>query len=129
MRCQLRALGENRHIDVADPEAALLGEPPHLGEQHAAVDAAIARIRIGEVLTDVAGGDRAEQRIGDGVQHDIAVRVPQQAALTGHFDAAEAQRAAGNQAVDVPALSDPHQPPPTSAVKTAAPPPPRPAPA
>src|SRR5204862_147172 len=44
--------------------------------------------------------------VGDGVEHDVAVGVTEQAALEGHVDTAEPQGPARHQAVHVPALTD-----------------------
>ena len=39
------------------------------------------RVGVGEVLADVAEPGRAEQRVGDGVGHDVGVAVAGQAPL------------------------------------------------
>ena len=47
------------------------------------------------MVPEIALAERAEQRARHGVQQDVAVRVPLEAAVAGDLDAAEHQRAAG----------------------------------
>ena len=65
-----------------------------------------ARIGIGEVHADVAERERAQQRIRDGVRQHIGVRVAFQAELGWNRNAAQDQRPAGSDAMNVPALPD-----------------------
>jgi hypothetical protein len=58
------------------------------------------------MLADVAQPERAEQRIGDRMDDDIAVGVGDGADVMGDDDAAEHQAPAGLQAVDVVAVTD-----------------------
>ena len=61
---------------------------------------------VGEVGADIAQGSSTEQGIGDGVQQSVGVGVAEQAFFKGDGYAAEDERAAGHELVDVVALSD-----------------------
>ena len=50
------------------------------------------RVRVGEMLSDVAEGRRAQQGIGDRVADRIAVGMPGKAGLAVEPDAAEPER-------------------------------------
>src|SRR5690348_12117396 len=49
-----------------------------MAQQLPAVDALVARVRIGEMPADVAQRRGAEERIADGVQQDVGVAVAEQ---------------------------------------------------
>ena len=50
------------------------------------------RVRVGEMLPDVAEGRRPEERVGDRVTDRVAVGMPDQAGLVVEPDAAEPER-------------------------------------
>ena len=52
------------------------------------------------------GGNGAENRVGDGVRENVGVGMPGESELRRNRDAAENQRTAGGDAVNVPALPD-----------------------
>ena len=58
------------------------------------------------MLADVAEAGRAEERIGDGVQQRVRVRVAQQTARVRNRHPAQHQRPADHQRVRVPAFAD-----------------------
>ena len=60
----------------------------------------------GKCVADVAQRGRPEEGVDDRVQEDVAVGVRVLAELARHLDAAEQEGAAGNEAVEVPALAD-----------------------
>ena len=59
------------------------------------------RIRRREVLADVAGADRAEHRVGQGVKGDVGVGVSGQCLAMRNGDAAQHDGIAGGEAMDV----------------------------
>ena len=60
----------------------------------------------GKWRADVAQAGGAQQRIGDRMQQHVGIGMPQQAALVRNIHAADQQRAARHQRVDVPAFAD-----------------------
>ncbi len=53
------------------------------------------------MLADIAIGQSPQQRIGQGVQDHIAVRMGAHAAIMGNFDAAKPDMVAGGKGVDI----------------------------
>ena len=58
------------------------------------------------MAADVAGADRAEQRVRQRVQRRIGVGVAGEPTLARDLDAAEDERSAGNERVNVEAVAD-----------------------
>ena len=65
VRRELRALQHDRGVDVADREAARAQLGDHGAQQRDRVGAFYCRVRVGEVLADVAEPGGAEQRVDD----------------------------------------------------------------
>ena len=55
---------------------------------------------------DITQPGGAQQRVGDGVQQHIGIRMPQQPGAVGDLHAAQHQPPSRHQRVDVPALSN-----------------------
>ena len=66
------------------------------------------RIAGREMRADIAFGNRAEQRVGDGVKRNIGVAVAGQAAIMRNQDAAQPQLLALGKPVDVESRRAPH---------------------
>ena len=64
-------------------------------------DAANGFVRVREMVADVPGGHGAEQRVGDGVDEHVGVRVSVETFGVRNLDAAEHERAAFDQRVDI----------------------------
>ena len=75
-----------------------------MAQQLPAVRVLVRRVAGGELPADVAEARRAEQRVDDGVEEGVAVAVPQQALVVRNRDAAQHQRAALDEPVNVVAV-------------------------
>ena len=106
VRRELRRLGDDRRVEVADRQPAAAHEADDVAQQRAAVGALPARIGVGEVRAEVAQRERAQQRVADRVQQHVGVASGRQAALVRNVDAAQDQRPAGDQRVHVEAVAD-----------------------
>ena len=62
-----------------------------------------ARVRRREMLADVAKAGRAEQGVGDGMEHHVGVAVPSETAVVRNRDSAEHNRPFAGEGVDVEA--------------------------
>ena len=67
--------------------------------------AAPLRIAGREMQADIAGAERAQDRVGERVEPDIGIGMADQAALMRELDAAEPDAVAGAEGVDVEALA------------------------
>ena len=101
------ALGGDHHVGVDHPPARRLDQLAGGGEQRGAVGVLPARVAVGEEASEIVQARRAEERVRQGVQHRVAVRVPLGARGVGQLDAAEDAAAARDQAVQVEARTDP----------------------
>ena len=88
MRGQLRALAEDRSVDVADLIAVLGDDAGDLAGQGQRVRALVGGVVIREVLADVAQRRRAQHSVHYGVQQHIRVGVAEQALLIRDLHAA-----------------------------------------
>ena len=109
-RAGLRALHDDRRVDVLDRHPAL-GEHRRDGaQQRERVGAAPALVGVREVRADVVEPGGAEQRVDDRVREHVRVGVPgepeQLRVLQAH--AAEDQRTARLEPVRVPSDARPH---------------------
>src|SRR5262249_41611200 len=75
-------------------------------QELAAVDAAILRIGIGKVLSDVAEGSRADQRVAYRVQQHIGVGMPVEAPVVRDGHPADHEHASRLERMRVKTLSD-----------------------
>ena len=106
VRTDLRAFGNHHDVDVDDLPAGVPDARRGVGQQHQAVGVLVARIRVGEQPADVAEVGRAEDRVGHRVAHGVGVGVAAQAAIVGDAHAAEDQRPALGEDVQVVAGAD-----------------------
>jgi hypothetical protein len=77
-------------------------------QEVAAVRPLVAFIGVREMPADVAQRGGAKQRVADGVQQHVGVRVPVEPLVVRDLHAADDQLAAFHQRVHVEALPDPH---------------------
>ena len=63
IRSELGFLGDDRGIEITDPETPCLGEADHMLQQQQTVDALICRIRIGKIAPDISQAKCAENGI------------------------------------------------------------------
>ena len=103
---QLGRLCDHGAVDVADLPAVFLHPAQRRGQQDRRICAPKLRIGVGEMGTDVAERRRPQQRVGDGMQQDVRIRMAQQAMGVRYLDTAQDQFAAGDQCVHVPAFAD-----------------------
>ena len=108
VRGDLRGLAEHGDVDVADRAAACAYKSNGLAQEDGGGGALPARVRVGEMLADVARADGAEQRVGERVQGDVGVGMALQGVRVGDPDAAQPDVVAGDQPVHVEALSGAH---------------------
>ena len=85
MGCHLWRLGNDGHVQITQPIPLGLHLGIDIAQQDPAVDAFEFHVIIREVAPDITGGNGAEQRVGDSVQHHIAIGVSQQALLIRHL--------------------------------------------
>ena len=78
MRQQLGLFDDDHGVYVDDPPAVAGQQFCRMAQEHAAVRPFPLRIRGRKELPYVALSRRAQHRIGDRVQQDVAVRVAQQ---------------------------------------------------
>ena len=88
MRGQLRALAEDRGVDVADLIAVLGDDAGDLAGQGQRVRALVGGVVIREVLADVAQRRRAQHSVHYSVQQHIRVGVAEQTLLIRDLHAA-----------------------------------------
>ncbi len=76
--------------------------------ERATVGVLPAIIRRWKMPADIAKRERAEDRIAQRVQYDVAIRMRNQPAIMGNSHAAQNNMAAGAERVNVDTLSDAH---------------------
>ncbi len=108
MRANARRLADDVDIDMADAAAAF-GEALD-GEGQEAVRRRVAPLRIArrEMHADIAVGQRAEDGIGERVQHDVGVGMADQGLAMRDTDATESDVIAGAESVHVDASAGAH---------------------
>ena len=79
MRCNLRGLAQQRHVDVGDGAAQRGDAPCSIGQEQMRRRTLPSGIARREVLADIAVTDGAEQGVGQCMQAHIGIRVSQQA--------------------------------------------------
>jgi hypothetical protein len=94
-------LGYDRHVAVADAEAGLARNLKRALNEYGAIRPGPLGVAVWKVLADVARGDSAEDRVGYGVEHGVAVTVSDKAPLMFDPHAAELQARGGAETVNV----------------------------
>src|SRR5450830_320426 len=106
VRRQLRLLGDDGGVDVANRVAGGYHAVGHFAQQGARVGAGEHGVGVRKMLADVAQGGGAQHGVDDGVQQDVGVRVAEQAEAVGNGDAADDELAALDEGVAVIAGAD-----------------------
>src|SRR5581483_784898 len=88
---QLRALEDYGGVDVDDGVAFRGHQVASMPQEFGAVGIFPARVRIGEVHSNIAQSRCAQQGIGDGVRKDISVGMPVQAEFGWNANPAQNQ--------------------------------------
>ena len=101
MRRDLRRFGDERRVHVDDARVVRGEDVRDAREDFRGADAADGFVRVREMVADVPGGDGAEQRIGDGVDEHVGVRVAVETFGVWDLHAAEYERATFDQRVDI----------------------------
>src|SRR5690606_31432417 len=107
MRADLRPFADHSDVGIADRPGTLAGQGGAVAQELPAVGILPARIRRWEMPADVAQGQRAQDRIAQGMDDHVAVGVRQHAALVGDPHAAQHRVIAVAEGMHVIALSDP----------------------
>ena len=105
---ELGTLGHNHTVDVDHAPAAFSHQGVDLLEQHQAVGPLPLRVVRRKVLADVAQRQGPQQRIHDRVHQHVGIAVAIEPQAGGMLEplAAQDQRPAGHQTVDVVAVAD-----------------------
>ena len=106
---ELGTLGEDDAVDVDDLPAQRGHGVERGGEHFGRIAAAVVGIGVGKHLADVAQGGGAEQGVDHGVQQGVAVAVADRLPIVGNIDAAQPQRPARLQPMQVVSDSYPHR--------------------
>jgi len=110
-RFEFGSLGDDGAVEIDDAEAGVVDASDGFAEEVGRVAAVVGGVVVGEQLADVALGDGAEQRVGDGVEEDVAVGMGDGSGGVFDGDAADDHwpPAVGGcgEAVKVVAVSDP----------------------
>ena len=101
VRRDLRRFGDERGIYVNDARFVGGDQVHDAREDFRGTDAADGFVRVREMVADVPGGDRAEQRVGNRVDEDIRIGMAVETLIVRDLDAAEDQRSACDQRVYV----------------------------
>ena len=91
---------------MGDPPAGLLDEAARVLEEQRRGRAAPLRVRRREMIADVAGAERAQNRVGQRVEGDVGIAVAGKALVVRDMDAAEPELPAGGESMDVEAEAD-----------------------
>ena len=86
MRADLGPLAYDRHVDMQHAPAARGDQRCRMAQELIRRRAFPAHVARREVLADVAGADRAEQGVGDGVERHVGVGMADQPALVRQLD-------------------------------------------
>lgn len=101
MREESWSLGMDHTIDIHQAKSRRLHSLPSEPQHLAAVASAIGGIGIRKLLTNVAKRSGAKQGIGDCVEQNICVAMPNQVPVEGNLQPAESQRSAVGQSMRV----------------------------
>src|SRR5215211_97157 len=101
MRSDAWRFREEGGVDIPGNPARLSCQADDFAQQMLAVGIPEALVAGREVLADIAERRRAENRVGDGVEQHIGVRMPLQSPVVRDLDAAEDQAAPRRKAMSV----------------------------
>ena len=99
---------DHRRVEIAEAIARICEHSADLAQQPNAVRAEIAVVRVGEALADIANRRRAEQRVHDGVDEHVRVRMAVEPLFIRDRHAAEDELPARHEPMNVVTVADPH---------------------
>src|SRR6185437_9970071 len=105
LRADARCLADDRHIDMDDAAARLTHEIGGMTEKEMRGRVAPACIARREMHADVAGAERAQNRIGQGMQPDIGVGMADEALAMRELQPAQPEVIAGPEGMDIETLA------------------------
>ena len=106
VRTELRALEDDRYIEIADRKAVGLHPANGFFDENPRIGGLPVRVCVGEELADVRLAQRATDRVRDGVIDHIAITMRRAAAVVLKADPADDQREAGFQPVQIETVAD-----------------------
>jgi len=104
----LRFLADDDGVDIGYQKSFVADKLDRPGEYSPALYAFYALIRIREVETDVRKAGRAKDRIGDGMEKDITVRMTEKTLAVRDCETAEKERPSVSEGVGIVTQADPH---------------------
>ena len=108
MRRHFWRLRNDGRIDVHDGPRSIGKHASHFSQQNAAVRTLVACIGIRKMPANVTQASRPEQRISDGMQQHIRIRVSVQPAIKRNVHSADDELAAKYQCVNIEACAYAH---------------------
>ena len=107
MGSDLRPFADEGNVDIDDAPAPRGHQVAGMGGEKRGIRAAPLGVRRREVLADVAGGERPQNRVDQGMQSHVGIRMAGQGEIVGDINAAEAHLVARAEAVHVEAGAAP----------------------
>ncbi len=86
---KFRSLGNYSNIYVANRETVFAKQLNNPAEQLSRVRSLEGRVRVGEMITDIAHCSCSKQRIGQSMQGHVGIGMPEEPARRGHIYATE----------------------------------------
>lgn len=105
VRHKLRSFRKDNTVDVADPPAGCRDRISCSDKHFERIAAAVCGIGIRKHLADVAQRRGAQEGVGQGVQEDVGIAMPDHFAIVGHSHPTDEQGPTGAQSMGV--VSDP----------------------
>src|SRR6185369_9632695 len=102
-----RRFADYGDVGMVDAPARLLDQLAGMVEEQGRGSAAPLRIGRRKMVADVAGAQRAEDRVGQRVKDDVGVAMAGKALVMRDLDAAEPQFPARGEGMDVETEADP----------------------
>ena len=106
---QFRPFQNDRGIHIPDPITPCGGERPHPFQQDQAGDVPVGGIRVRELPADVTQTRGAQDRVADGMDQDIGIRMALKPLFVRDFHPAQNQPSSGRKTVAVVAETDSHR--------------------
>jgi hypothetical protein len=101
VRRNFRRFRQQCCVKVHDARVLLRRDRRYVSQNFDAADPAYRFVRVREMFSDVAGGECAEDGIGDGVGKNVSIGVSFQSLVMQNLNAAENKFAAAHQAMRV----------------------------
>jgi hypothetical protein len=101
-------LSNNRYVGIFCNQITIAQRNNHATQQNSTVNVLISTIGIGKVAPDITQRGCTEQRIAQGMQDNVTVRVRDQTACVRNPDTTKHKRAFATKAMRIEAVSDSH---------------------